>query len=40
LNFENFSVSHFKVPSDYQEQPENRIESKNWSIIEEVIVVS
>jgi len=39
LDFENFSSRHLKVPCDYKEPPENRIESKTLSIIDEVMVV-
>jgi len=40
LNFEKFSLRHLSVLCDHQESPENRIKSKNLSIIEKVIVVS
>jgi len=33
-------LRHLKVPCDQQELPENKVESKNGRIIEEVIVVS
>jgi len=33
-------LRHLKVPCDNQEPPENRIENKNLTIIEEFIVVS
>jgi len=33
-------LRHLKAPSNGHELPENRIESKNQSIIEEVIVIS
>jgi len=39
LNFENFSLSHLRVPSDELGLPENRIESKNRIMIEEVTVI-
>jgi len=39
LNFEKFSKRHFNIHCDQQELPKTRIENKNQSRVEEVIVV-